>query len=211
MLSRLARAGAIALIALGAPSQLLAQDAEPTIDEIRAAVDRFQDVEVALAEGYVPDPSGMCVSAEMVGLPAELGAMGIHYFRPDLLGLTAFEPRVDGTGTHTDFTRPALLLYEPQHDGSLELVGVENLVFEKAWQEAGHDGPPTFQGRAWERMADDPETELDEAHAFTPHFDQHVYLYRESPESPLDPFNPNVTCEHAAPMDHPTEEETAAR
>ena len=29
------------------------------------------------------------LTAEMMGKPAELGAMGIHYFRPDLLGVTA--------------------------------------------------------------------------------------------------------------------------
>jgi len=41
------------------------------------------------------------------------------------LGITAPpNPRVDGSGTHTDFLRPAILIYEPQSDGSLELVAV---------------------------------------------------------------------------------------
>jgi hypothetical protein len=48
------------------------------------------------------------VNAAMEGLPAENGAMGIHYFRPDLLGLTGPpNPRVNGTGTYTDFNAPA--------------------------------------------------------------------------------------------------------
>ena len=37
-----------------------------------------------------------------------------------------------------------------------ELVAVENLVFEAAWKAAGHKAPPSFDGRPYERMADDP-------------------------------------------------------
>lgn len=172
---------------------------EPTLEEMREALGRFVDVEVALEEGYVQDPSGMCFTAEMEGRSAEEGAMGIHYFRPDLLGLTSTEPPVTGTGTHTDFRRPAILLYEPQPDGSLELVGVENLVFEEAWRAAGHEEPPTFHGRAYDHMVDDPTTpDVSESHDFAPHFDQHVYLYRDNPLGTLEPFNPNVTCQHVA-------------
>jgi hypothetical protein len=172
-----------------------ADDEKAAVDAARAAAERFQDVNVALAEGYIPDPSNHCVTAEAEGLPAEWGAMGIHYLHPGLLGLTASEPRVDGTGIHTDFERPAILLYEPQADGSLELVGVENLVFEKAWKEAGNAAPPSFAGRQWDYMADDPNTPGDEAHGFEPHYDQHVW-FRENPLGALMPFNPAVTCEH---------------
>ncbi|HSJ05089.1 MAG TPA: hypothetical protein VK936_00215, partial [Longimicrobiales bacterium] len=131
-----------------------------------------------------------------MGLPTEAGAMGIHYFRPDLLQITGTEPRVDGTGTHTDFLQPAVLLYEPQADGSLELVGVENLVFMAAWEAAGNSGPPAFHGVTWDRMVNDPATELDEAHGFEPHYDRHVWIFRENPNGVFTPFNPAVTCEH---------------
>jgi len=58
--------------------------------------------------------------------------MGVHYLRPDLLGVTAPpSPRVNGVGTHTDFRTPSILIYEPQADGSLELVAVENRVRRK--------------------------------------------------------------------------------
>ena len=71
----------------------------------------------------------------MMGRPASYGAMGIHYFRPDLLGITAPpSPRVNGVGTHTDFLKPSILIYEPQADGSMALVAVENLVFAAAWK-----------------------------------------------------------------------------
>lgn len=170
---------------------------EPTLDQVRAATAKYQDVQVALAEGFMPDPSGMCVTAEMEGRPASHGAMGVHYIRMDLLGIPGPpEGRVDGNGTHTDFTRPAVLLYEPQADGSMQLVGVENLVFQAAWEAEGHDGPPSFHGVEWNHMADDPNTEFDEAHMFMPHWDRHVWIYRDNPDGVFEPFNPAVTCEH---------------
>lgn len=173
---------------------------EPDFAAVRKATERFRDVRVALAEGYIADPSGMCMTAEMEGRPAEQGGMGIHYFRPDLLGITGPpNPRVNGTSTYTDFGKPAILLYEPQEDGSLELVGVENLVFIKAWEAAGNKQPPSFHGVAYDRMEDNPATPFDEAHGFEPHYDRHVWIYRDNPDGVFSPFNPKVTCKHSKP------------
>ncbi|MGQ7793735.1 hypothetical protein ACUN0C_15110 [Faunimonas sp. B44] len=170
---------------------------EPTLDQVRAATEKYRDVNVALAEGFMRDPGDICETAEIMGQPAERGAMGIHFFRPDLLGITAPpNPRVDGNGTHTDFLQPSVLIYEPQADGSLELVAVENLVFAKAWKEAGHDAPPSFQGVAYDSMVDDPATPLDEAHMFEPHYDRHVWIWRDNPDGVFAQFNPTVSCAH---------------
>lgn len=124
---------------------------EPTLDEVRAIAEKYRDVEVAKAEGYTTD--NKCVTAEMLGHPATMGTMGLHYVRRDMLGLPPKPAppgsgRVSGTGTHTDFRRPAMLVYEPQPDGSLELVAVENLVFAGAWHEKSNS-PPMFHGRTW--------------------------------------------------------------
>jgi hypothetical protein len=177
---------------------------EPTLAQVRAATDRFRDVKVALAEGYVRDPMNLCDAAEMMGRPASLGVMGIHFFRPDLLGITGPpNPRVNGSGTHTDFLRPSVLIYEPQRDGSLQLVAVENLVFIKAWEAAGNSAPPSYLGVPWDRMADDPSTPTDEAHMFEPHYDRHVWLYRDNPNGIFAQFNPRATCaNHAGPKEH---------
>ncbi|MDQ3556198.1 MAG: hypothetical protein M3409_05420 [Gemmatimonadota bacterium] len=156
---------------------------------------------MALAEGYIPDPTNMCVTAEMEGQPREMGAMGIHYFRPDLLGITGPpNPRVDGTGTHTDFTTPGVLVYEPQKNGSMKLVAVESLVFQKAWKEAGNTVPPSYQGHPYISMIDDPATEPDEAHGFEPHYELHFWLYKKNPNGTFAPFNPRATCEHHRPQ-----------
>jgi hypothetical protein len=190
----------IALIALGlGPFSIPAASADDfsaAVEKVGAVTERFKDVKVALAEGYIPDPAGHCVTAEGEGLPAELGGMGIHYLRPDMLGITATTPRVDGTGTHTDFDNPAILLYEPQADGSLVLIGAENLVFKKAWEAAGNSEPPVFAGRKWDLMEDDPNTPGDEAHGFEAHYDQHVYFKGDDADAAVNPFHPAVTCEH---------------
>lgn len=170
---------------------------EPDLDAVKKATERFRDVKVALAEGYIRDPFDLCDTAEMMGRAASLGAMGIHYFKPDVLGVTGPpNPRVSGTGIHTDFLKPSILIYEPQADGSLALVAVENLAFEGAWKAAGNSAPPSFHGVAYNYMADDPATETDEAHQFAPHYDRHVWIYRENPNGVFAPFNPNVTCAH---------------
>jgi hypothetical protein len=188
-----------AVISISAPANLVG-NGEPTIDEVRAATERFQDVKVALAEGYIRDPMNICDTADMMGRPASLGAMGIHYFRPDLLGISAPpNPRVDGTGTHTDFRKPGILIYEPQADGSLKLVAVENLVFQKSWHGAGNKQPPSFHGVEYDTMQDNPATKIDEAHMFEPHYDRHVWLYRTNPNGVFAQFNPKVSCKtHAA-------------
>ncbi|MSU89203.1 hypothetical protein GE300_06155 [Rhodobacteraceae bacterium 2CG4] len=176
---------------------------EPTLAEVRAATARFMDVEAALADGYVSDPSNHCETAASTGRPAADGAMGIHFFRPDLLGISGPpDPRVDGTGTHTDFLTPAVLIYEPQADGSLDLVAVENLVFKAAWEAAGNAEPPRFHGVPYDLMEDDPATEVDEAHTFEPHYDLHVWLHRDNPGGMFAQFNPAVTCtDHSGGQD----------
>jgi hypothetical protein len=143
--SVLAAVAGLGLALFASPGQAGANEAE-AIAEVRAATAKYKDVDVALAEGFVPAASG-CVSAAGEGLPAEWGAMGIHYIHPAMLKITQTEPRVDGANIHTDFLKPSILLYEPQADGSLVLVAVENLVFRKSWKEAGNNAPPEFAGR----------------------------------------------------------------
>lgn len=184
-------------------SPLHAQDAEEldpetaaALVEVRAATEKYADVEVAVADGYLRDPGDLCVVAPVEGLPAELGGMGVHYFRPDLLGITATEPRVAGGGMHTDFLQPGVLIYVPDETGALKLVAVENLVFEGAWQAAGNTSPPEFHGYPYVHRIDDPATpDVDEAHLFEPHYELHVWLYDENPAGVFAQYNPRVTCD----------------
>ena len=183
-----------------ATSELDPEVVAAAIREVREATRKYEDVKVALADGYVPAPPGDCVTAAKEGLPPEWGGMGIHYINPKMLKITGTQPRVNGEATHTDFLKPSILLYEPMADGSMKLVGVENLVFLNAWLKAGNGAPPTFAGRSWDIMADNTSTPQDEAHRFEPHMDQHIYFFdSEDPRDMLRPFTPHITCEHHKP------------
>jgi hypothetical protein len=180
-----------------AKAELAPGPGEPTLDQVRAATEKYKDIKVALAEGYIRDPADMCETADKMGKPITDGAMGVHYVNMANAGVAGPpNPRVDGTGINTDFLKPTVLLYEPKADGGFELVGVENLAFEKAWKAAGNTAPPSYYGVPYDHMADDPATPLDEAHGFEPHYDRHVWLYRENPKGMFVSFNPAVSCEH---------------
>ena len=178
-------------------SPVAAVAAEPDLAAVRKATERFQDVKVALAEGYIRDPFDLCDTAEMMGRPAALGAMGVHYFRPDVLGITGPpNPKVSGTGIHTDFLTPSILIYEPQENGSLELVAVENLAFADAWKAAGHVKPPSFHGvrtTSW-RMIPQPLRTMRTS-------SRRIGIVTcgstgRIPTASLPPFNPKVSCAH---------------
>lgn len=175
---------------------------EPSLRDVKTLAEKYRDVNVAKREGYTTD--NKCTTAEMLGFPIEMGAMGLHYVRRDLLGLPpkAAPPgsgRVRGTGTYTDFRKPAMLVYEPQADGSLQLVAVENLVFASAWQRAGMKSPPTFHGQPYVLLTDKAGTKVDEAHGWEPHYELHLWLFRDNPNGMYSEFNPRVTCKYNKP------------
>jgi hypothetical protein len=194
----------VAIVGLASAPPLRGQDlsdldpaTRTALEEIRAATEKYQDPEAALADGYIREPMNLCAMAADEGLPAELGGMGIHYFRPDLLGITGTEPRVSGTGMHTDFLQPSILVYYPDDTGTLKLGAVENLVWEGAWRGAGNESPPAYHGHPYTHRVDDPATEgVDEAHLFEPHYELHVWLYEDNPAGLFAQYNPRVGCDH---------------
>lgn len=172
---------------------------ESQILYIRRATERFRDLNVAMGEGYIHDPMMMCVDAQLVGQPRSRGGMGIHLFHPALLGISLPPPvgrRLTGTDSILDWSRPEVLVYEPQAEGPAQLVAVEYLVFEKAWNAAGHRSPPSLGGTPFFLMRDDPSTPTDEAHMLEPHYELHLWLYRDNPNGMLAEFNPRVTCRY---------------
>ena len=91
----------------------------PVPEAVREATERFRDVKVALAEGYVQN--GGCVSGP------EEGAMGVHFAKFSL-----FDDVID-------VGHPEVLVYEPRN-GRLVLVAAEYVTPAAAWN-ATHDGP----------------------------------------------------------------------
>jgi hypothetical protein len=116
----------LTLIALGTTAAV----ANPLADDVRAANERFADVNAAVAEGYGPIP---CVSG------VEGGAMGIHYVNGDYLKDDAI-----------DIAKPEAVMYEPKADGSMELIAVEYITFKGPANLGGHlfafNGAPNRYG-----------------------------------------------------------------
>ena len=139
---------------------------------LHGAVADFADVERATAAGY--GPSSACMAGDR-------GAQGIHYAKDALL-----EPSVV-------LEAPQLLMYEPQADGSLRFLGVEYLVFQEAWHDAGHVERPTLLGQTFGLN----ETLLDE-----PFYLLHVWVGQFNPSGVFADWNPLVDCGHTTAQGH---------
>lgn len=168
-------ARAAAAVALGVFG-VLACDSNPTLSEpertlreIRDATQAYQSVDAAVAAGYAP--AGPCVAHPT------MGAMGIHYSRAAL---------ADGT---VDPRQPEVLLYAPGPNGSLQLVGVEFLVPAAAW-DAANTTPPALAGQPF----DDHRAPAARHGLPFPHYDLHVWVWRDNPNGVFAPFNPAVSC-----------------
>lgn len=85
-------------------------DALTDLAEVRQATARYHDVDLALADGYVP--FSPCVAEP------GLGTMGIHFVNFGLAG-----------DLDVSATSPEILLYVPSDDG-FRLVGVEYFAFD---------------------------------------------------------------------------------
>ncbi len=111
------------LIALATPA-IANHSVNRQLAEVRNATAKYHDVNVALADGYLPSP-------ECAAHPTE-GGMGYHYIKPALAGDLESDP-----------LQPELLLYAPTSDG-LKLVGVEY------FQAAVGQPQPTLFGQAFD-------------------------------------------------------------
>ena len=169
------------------PSHALAQDARTqtsqhhgtTSDQkvpasdlvkvVRESTERFSDVRVAEAEGY--QLLFGCVSG------ADYGAMGLHFVNLSLVG--------DG---ELDATRPEIVIYEPQPDGRLRLIGADYLVFANAWDTA-HQGTPQIMGQLLHLFESPNRFGL-------PHFyTLHVWAWKDNPNGTFVNWHPQVSCD----------------
>jgi hypothetical protein len=91
---------------------------------VRAATAKYHNVNVAIADGYLP--TQQCVES-----PA--GGMGYHFFNPTL-----------GSDLASDSLKPELLIYAPSGNGGLKLVAVEY------FQANAGQGRPSILGQPFE-------------------------------------------------------------
>jgi len=136
---------------------------DPLVDHVRAANERFKDLAAATAEGYVP--SG-CVSN------LDGGAMGVRFVNAAYLK----DPQVD-------IKRPQVVLYEPQLDGKLTLVGVQYISF---------SGPTSLDGQAFGFVGAPNNYDME------PFYELPVWAWKSNPRGAFVEMNPRVSCEHAS-------------
>ena len=137
------------------------------VRDVRQATQRFQDVNAAIAAGYVS--AGSCVSG-----PNE-GAMGVHYVNEALIA--------DGV---LDVQRPEVLVYEP-HGGQLRLVAVEFFVDAEQW-DAANEGPPVLGGQHF-HYAGAPNRLRVPAY-----YELHVWAWKRNSHGIFSDWNPRVSC-----------------
>jgi hypothetical protein len=137
---------------------------------VRDATARFQDVRDAEYAGYRLEFG--CVSGP------DSGAMGLHYVNDMLVG--------EGV---VDATRPQIVLYEAQPNGSLKLTGADYLVLAEAW-DAKHPGtPPQLMGQIFHYF------EFPNRFGLKAFYTLHVWAWKENPNGAFVNWHPDVSCQ----------------
>jgi len=151
-------------------------DAIPVTDEkqladLRRVTERFKSLDEAKEAGYATQitPCWAHHSA---------GAMGYHYGNTNLFDATAA------------LLQPEVVIYEPERNGRMKLVGLEYIVPLAAWEAAQHDlndptDVPQLLGQKFTR------------HSFLPIFKLHIWLWRNNPSGTYADWNPKVSCRFA--------------
>ncbi|CAN5486910.1 hypothetical protein BH23BAC4_BH23BAC4_17290 [soil metagenome] len=103
------------------------------------------------------------------------GGMGAHWVNGPLID-PVFDP-----------LQPEAILYEPMANGSLRLIGVEYIVINTGQER------PTFAGHPMDVGGVPPLEAQGVAH-----WSLHVWAHLDNPSGMFAPFNPNVSCDHAA-------------
>lgn len=149
---------------LSAPERLSPAQLE-AVALVKMATAKYHTLAAAQEDGFTSQfPAGCAASP--------VGAQGIHYLN------TA---RVD---TIVELLRPELVMYEPQRDGRLELVGVDYVVPFAAWTRAE---PPKLLGMPFGRNEPLGVWAL------------HIWNWRANPLGTFAMWNPRVSCEFATP------------
>lgn len=140
----------------------------------RTATARYQDVAVALQDGFVAD--AFCVRS-----PA--GTMGFHYLNPG---------RMD---SRLNPAEPEILLYV-REGGQMRLAGIEY------WVPIVENGQPYFGAAPPANPGSTPrmfgETFQGPMPGHSPtmpwHYDLHVWIWQANPAGMFSQFNPSITC-----------------
>ena len=141
-------------------------DQSKLVQMVRNATKQYLDVNNAIAAGYGPFLG--CVSG------SDHGAMGIHYVNGNLLNGTV------------DVAHPQALIYEPQPNGQMNLVGVEFITLASTWLQ-NNSSPPVLEGQVF-LYVDSPNR-----FNIPAFFELHVWAWRDNPQGNFVDWNDHVT------------------
>lgn len=141
----------------------------PLVRTVREATRKYQNVAAAEADGYALMFG--CVSGP------DWGAMGLHYVNLALV--------LDG---ELDPARPEIVIYEPQPNGTLRLVGADYLVFAEAWHEKVAE-TPKLMGQLMHLF------ESPNRYGLPPFYTLHVWAWRDNPNGSFVNWHPQVSCD----------------
>jgi hypothetical protein len=139
--------------------------------QVRQATAKYQDVNVALADGFIRTPN--CVQSPD-------GGMGIHFINIARL----MDPAVN-------ILEPEILLYVETENG-MKLLGVE-YMFAIGAPDAHVPNPAPPSPIIFGRPLDGPMEQHEPGQP--PHYDLHVWVWQANPSGMFAMFNPNVSCE----------------
>jgi hypothetical protein len=172
--------GIASAIVIAAVGVALAGDGPLPVEllDVRAAVARYHSFDQAEKDGYTIRAGEPCVVYP--GRPGSgAPAMGVHATNAALMADDAIDPR-----------RPEILLYIPNQDGSLKLVGVEYWKRDADQDLGTSDDKPTLFGQAF----DGPMLGHGAPGAMPIHYDLHTWVAEENPSGVFASFNPAVSC-----------------
>ena len=148
------------------PANGLSAETNAEVERVRQATARFASIDTARAAGYTQQyPEGCAQSAD--------GVQGYHWMNPDLVD------------AQVDPMQPELVMYEPQQDGSMRLIGVDYVIPFDQWTDSV---PPTLLGQ--NMLRNEPLSV----------WAIHIWTERDNPSGVFAPWNPNASCEHAMAM-----------
>ena len=157
---------------------------EPCQEELsaaRAATAQYHQEINAVADGFIS--THHCLEVPRVG------GMGIHYINPGRMQDTAVEPQF-----------PEILLYQPEQNGRLRLVGLEYFApvisNGRPWRGGPNEPPPTIDNpppMLFGRAFDGPMPGHEPGQPW--HYDLHVWAWRHNPAGLFTQFNPRVSCQ----------------
>ena len=148
---------------------------QPIVERVRQAVLSLPKTELAKYGAILKTP---CVTGP------EFGAMGVHLINAE---------NVDGV---VNVDKPEALIYEPQANGKLRIVGVEYIVPKDAWDAANPAQPglpsprPQLLGHLLNFVGSPNRYGIEGGF-----FEIHVWAFEDNPRGALHDWNPDVTCE----------------